>query len=224
MELASQGMGEEKFIVTTNDPMALEIIVKASSRVAEVLARNRNIVEVSERPAPPSSHQPRPQQDVSMSASSMNPAHKLAHPDARCPARMERAMEATPGLKELFIVAIAAIQGVRLRIEKNVVEHVEGLQTQLNEARRLAEEKRFTEAFDKCNRVHLELKEKVKKWERKAMNRLGEMRERRQMGKLEQLKNEMADVQKQSQGASVPLMRLRSALEILARQVSGKAR
>jgi hypothetical protein len=117
----------------------------------------------------------------------------------------------------LFNAAGAAIQGMRLRIEKTVVVPLEDIYAAFQEARRKCEDRKYREAYDKYDQVHSQFGAKVGQWERKAEGHLQAVKNSHKPAKLEQLKTEMADVKTQSQAALRLLSRLRSALEPLSR-------
>jgi len=117
----------------------------------------------------------------------------------------------------LFSSAGAAIQGLRLRIENRVVVSLEDLYAGFQEARRKLEDGKYREAYDKYDLVYNQFGDRIGQWERKADARVQAVKNSHKPGKLEQLKTEIADVKKQSQGASRLLSRLRSALEPLSK-------
>ena len=117
--------------------------------------------------------------------------------------------------KQLFSSAGAAILGMRLRIEKEVVVSVEDLHAPLQEARRVFENRKFREAYAKCDRVYRELGMRIGRWEKAAEARLEAIKQSHKPGKLQQLKIEIADVKRQSQGAFRLLSRLRGALDVM---------
>jgi len=117
--------------------------------------------------------------------------------------------------KQLFGSAGAAILGMRLRIEREVVVSVEDLHAPLQEARRLVENRKFRAAFAKCDRVHRELGMRIRRWEAVAEARLEAMKQSRKPAKIQQLKMEIADVRRQSHGVFRLLSRLRDSLEVM---------
>jgi len=117
----------------------------------------------------------------------------------------------------LFSSAGAAIQGLRLRIENRVVVSLEDLYAGFQEARRKLDDGKYREAYDKYDLVFNQFGDRIGQWERKADARVQAVKNSHKPGKLEQLKTEIADVKKQSQGASRLLSRLRSALEPLSK-------
>ena len=117
---------------------------------------------------------------------------------------------------QLFCSAVAAIQGLRLRIEKQVAVSLEDLCSAAQEARRKFEDRKYREAYDKYNQVYHQFGERIGQWERKAKGHLQAIRSNHKPGKVEQLKTEIADVKTQSQSAFRLLLRLRSALEPLS--------
>lgn len=118
--------------------------------------------------------------------------------------------------KQLFSSAGAAFQGMRLRIEKEDVVFVEDLHTLFREAGPLFQDRRFREAYTKCDHVCRELEKRINRWERAAETRLRAIKNRNKPEKLEQLRTEIANVKRQSQGAFRLLSRLRDALQIMA--------
>lgn len=124
---------------------------------------------------------------------------------------------ATPEAIHLFSSAGAAIQGLRLRIEKKVVVFVEDLYAAFQEARRKFEDRKYREAYDKYDQVYSQFGERIGQWERKAESHLQAIKNSHKPGKLEQLKTEIADVKTQAQSAFRLLSRLRSALEPLSK-------
>ncbi len=108
--------------------------------------------------------------------------------------------------------------GMRLRIENEVAVSVEDLHAPLQEARRLLENRKFREAYNKCDHVYRELGMRIGRWERAAEARLEAIRQSNKLGKLQklqQLKIEIADVKRQSQVAFRLLSRLRGALDAI---------
>jgi hypothetical protein len=118
---------------------------------------------------------------------------------------------------QLFSSAGAAIQGLRLRIEKTVVVSLEDIQAAFQEARRKLEDRKYREAYDKFDLVFGQFGARVGQWERKADGHLLAVKNSHKPAKLEQLKTEVADVKTQSQSAFRLLSRLRSALEPLSK-------
>lgn len=117
--------------------------------------------------------------------------------------------------KSLFSSAGAAIQGMRLRIESVVVVPVEDLLAPLQEARRLLEDRKLREAYAKCDRAYREFGMRIERWERAAEKRLEAIKQSHKPGKFQQLKIEIADVKRQSQGAFRLLSTLRGALDVM---------
>jgi hypothetical protein len=117
----------------------------------------------------------------------------------------------------LFSSAGAAVQGLRLRVEKKVVVSLEDLYAAFQEARRKFEDRKYREAYDKYDQVYNQFGERIGQWERKAEGHLQAVKNSHKPGKLEQLKTEIADVKKQSQSVLRLLSRLRSALEPLSK-------
>jgi hypothetical protein len=119
--------------------------------------------------------------------------------------------------KLFFSSAGAAMQGMRLRIEYEVVVSVEDLLAPLQEARRFFEERKFRQAYAKCDHVYREFRERVRQWEKAAEARLEAIKKAHKPGKLERLKIEIADVKRQSHGAFRLVSALRGALELASR-------
>jgi hypothetical protein len=119
------------------------------------------------------------------------------------------------GATDLFGPAGAAIQGMRLRVENQIVVSVDGLLAPLQEARRLFEDRKFRQASARADQVHRDLEMKIEQWERAAEARLQALRQSRNLAKVQQLKIQMADVKRQSRGAHRLLSTLRSALEVV---------
>ncbi len=126
------------------------------------------------------------------------------------------------GAKDLFGPAGAAIQGMRLRIENQVVVSVDGLLTPLQEAGRLFEERKFRQASARADQVHRELETRIQQWAKAAEARLEALRQSRNLAKVQQLKIEMADVKRQSRGAYRLLSTLRGALDVIRAQNPAK--
>ncbi|MGO8745116.1 MAG: hypothetical protein ACLQNE_03925 [Thermoguttaceae bacterium] len=119
------------------------------------------------------------------------------------------------GATGLFASAGAALQGMRLRIDKQVVVSVDDLYALLHEARRLFEERRFREASARFDHVYRDFGRRIGQWEKAAEARLEALRQSHKPGKLQQLKIEIADVKRQSQGAFRLLSTLRGALDVM---------
>lgn len=117
----------------------------------------------------------------------------------------------------LFSSAGAAVQGLRLRIEKRVAVSLEDLYAAFQEARRKFEDRKYREAYDRYDQVYSQFGERIGQWERKADGVFQAIRDSHKPGKLEQLKTEIADVKTQSQSAFRLLSRLRGALEPLSK-------
>jgi hypothetical protein len=117
------------------------------------------------------------------------------------------------GAKDLFGPAGAAILGMRLRIENQVVVSVEDLHAPLQEARRLFENRKFRQAYAKSDHVYRELGMRIGRWEKAAEARLEAIKQSHKPGKLQQLRIEIADVRRQSHGAFRLLARLRGTLD-----------
>jgi len=117
----------------------------------------------------------------------------------------------------LFSSAGAAVQGLRLRIEKRVVVPLDDLFAALQESRRKLEDRKYREAYDRYDQFYGQFGERIGQWERKAEGQLQAIKDSHKPGKLEQLKTEIADVRAQSQSALRLLSRLRSALEPLSK-------
>ncbi len=130
--------------------------------------------------------------------------------------------EAWLGANDLFGPAGAAIQGMRLRIENQVVLSVDGLLAPLQEARRLFEQRKFRQASTRADQVHRDLETRIEQWQRAAEARLEALRRSRNLAKIQQLKIEMADVKRQSRGAYHLMSTLRSALEVIRAQNPAK--
>jgi hypothetical protein len=126
------------------------------------------------------------------------------------------------GAQDLFGPVGAAIQGMRLRIENQVAVSADGLLSPLQEARRLFEERKFRLASARAEYVHMELERKIEQWASKAEARLEALRRSRSLGKLQQLKIEMADVKRQSRGAYHLMSTLRAALDVVRAQNPAK--
>lgn len=124
---------------------------------------------------------------------------------------------ATQDANHLFSSAGAAIQGLRLRVDKKVVVSIEDLYAGFQEARRKYEDRKYREAYDKYDQVYNQFADKIGQWERKAESHLQAVKDSHKPGKLEQLKTEIADVKTQSRSAFRLLSRLRSTLEPLSK-------
>ena len=119
--------------------------------------------------------------------------------------------------KHLFSSAGAAMQGLRLRIDKEVVVVLEDLYAAFQEARRKCEDRKYREAYGRYDQVYSEFGMRIGQWERKAEGHCQAVKSRHKPGMLEQLKIEIADVKRQAQSAYRLMSKLRSALEPLSK-------
>lgn len=151
---------------------------------------------------------------------------------------------------QLFKTLGAAIQGLRLRIEKRVVVPLEDVYAIFQEARRKFEDKEYGKSYDRYIQVINRFREKTDQWEREAQQNLQTVRNSQHQAEanasafsaskaihpvyatshkpgkesimtiLNRLKTEIGDVKKQCNSVSCILTRLRGTLEQLAKSES----
>ena len=209
--LRLQGVGESDIDISV-PTTSTTVFVEASPQVGAFLVRDPDVAEVRKSSAPPAMRETPQPSSVPTAPSGNERPRGSTDLGAKSGARK---FEDGADPKGLFASARAAVQGMRLRLEGKIFVSVEDLLAPLLGARQRFEERDFRVAYDKCDFVHREFGTRVARWKRAAEARLQAMKQGQQLGKIQQLKQEMADVQRQSLGADSLLSKLRDALDCM---------